>query len=94
MSNFSELKKRNLLSNESMSNVRGGDSGTCGYSSSSGVECHVSKDEALRGAGSDGHWCCDSCATSTYCNAYSIAERIFNEHPILPETPSWIIVLS
>ena len=67
MSNFSELKKRNLLSNESMCNIRGGDSGTCGYKSSKGTECNISKDEALKGAGTDGHWCCDSCATSTYC---------------------------
>ena len=64
---FSELKKRNLLSNESMSNVRGGDSGSCGYETASGKKCGVSKETALGAVSNGGHWCCDSCATSSYC---------------------------
>ena len=82
---FSELKKRNLLSNESMSNVHGG-VGTCGYRSSRGVKCHVSKDEALAGAGADGHWCCDSCATSTYCRetGFLDAAEVDAERPKMP----------
>ena len=71
---FSELKKCNLLSNESMSNVRGG-GGTCGFKSASGIiDCGVSKSEALEGAGAGGHWCCDSCGHSSYCSGYPFAE--------------------
>ena len=58
---FSELKKRNLLSNESMSNVRGG-GGTCGYKLNDGTWHYgVSKDEALYMVSNGGRWCCDSC---------------------------------
>ena len=61
MLHFSELKKRNLLSSETMSNVRGG-SGTCGYKLNDGtVGYGVSKDEALAMVSNGGHWCCDSC---------------------------------
>ena len=72
---FSELKKRNLLSNESMSNVRGGDSGSCGYETASGKKCGVSKETALAAVSNGGHWCCDSCATSTYCREDRIDEE-------------------
>lgn len=68
MLNFSDLKKRNLLSNESMSSIRGGH-GTCGFLTKTGAwDCNVSKNVAmfmLEGVG--GHWCCDSCASSSYC---------------------------
>lgn len=68
MFSFSELKKRNLLSNESMSAIRGGSVGTCGFESSNGeVACEVSKDEAIGAVANGGHWCCDSCASSSYC---------------------------
>ena len=68
MLDFSELKKRNLLSNESMCNVRGGDSGSCGYRDANGnIKCGVSKETALGAVSNGGNWCCDSCATSSYC---------------------------
>ena len=79
MSRFSELKKRNLLSNESMSIIRGGrkvqrlpdsNTGTCGYKTDYGIiQCNVSKAEALFMVenGDLGYWCCDSCAQSSYC---------------------------
>ena len=56
---FPELKKRNLLSSESMSNVRGG-GGTCGYKLYDGtMEYGVSKDEALAVVSErGGRWCC------------------------------------
>ena len=61
MLHFSELKKRNLLSSETMSNVRGG-SGTCGYKLNDGSwKYGVSKAEALDAVSSGGRWCCDSC---------------------------------
>ena len=68
---FSELKKRNLLSNESMSNVRGGQwEGTCGYLTADGYHgCGVSKATALLMVeGGGGHWCCDSCYKTSYCS--------------------------
>ena len=62
---FSELKKRNLLSSETMSDVRGGQnygSGTCGYKLNDGtVHYGVSKEVALYMVSNGGHWCCDSC---------------------------------
>ena len=69
---FSELKKRNLLSNESMSNVRGGVDpwwGTCGFVGPDGVtsQCGVSKAIATHMAAGGGHWCCDSCGRTSYC---------------------------
>lgn len=68
MLNFSDLKKRNLLSNESMSSIRGG--GSCGYETAEGSSCNVSKNEALRRVEEGGgHWCCDSCWQSSYCGA-------------------------
>ncbi len=61
MLHFSELKKRNLLSSETMSDVRGG-SGTCGYKLNDGTWHYgVSKDEALSMVSNGGRWCCDSC---------------------------------
>ena len=75
---FSELKKRNLLSNESMSNVRGG--GGCGYKSANGeVDCGISRAEALKGAGAGGSWCCDSCGRSTYCYNVLPAAECFSD---------------
>ena len=79
MSSFSDLKKRNLLSIESMSEIKGGrmsptsadngnGTGTCGYKTRYGVvSCGVSKECALFMAADGGHWCCDSCASSSYC---------------------------
>ena len=76
---FSELKKRNLLSNESMSAVRGG--GSCGYYTGDGkIRCNVAKSEALNEvAAHGGHWCCDSCESSTYCAGAEKASYIFGE---------------
>ena len=83
---FSELKKRNLLSNESMSNVRGGDSGSCGYKAANGkTECGISKETALAAVSNGGHWCCDSCAMSSYCREERISDwldRSFGPGPI------------
>ena len=62
MLHFSELKKRNLLSSKTMSNVRGG-SGTCGYKLNDGTWVYgVSKSEALDAVSSGGRWCCESCS--------------------------------
>ena len=78
MLQFSELKKRNLLSNESMSNVRGGSIGSCGFvDANGGIDCGVSKADALEGAAGGGRWCCDSCShsfCSGYAGAYAICE--------------------
>ena len=65
MLQFSELKKRNLLSNESMSVVRGG--GSCAYTNGGVTQCDISKEEAIQGAAGGGHWCCDSCWKLPYC---------------------------
>jgi hypothetical protein len=63
-----------ILSREEAKQIKGGARGTCGYKSPSGsVDCGVTKAEAQFMAG-DGNWCCDSCATSTYC-AQAMAER-------------------
>ena len=79
MYNFSDLKKRNLLSMELMSKTMGGrmaavaewdprGDGTCGYKSSYGtVECGVTKEIAIANSANGGWWCCDSCASSSYC---------------------------
>ena len=77
MLQFSELKKRNLLSCETMINIRGGQaSGTCGYETADGdFRCDVSKRVALDNvADGGGHWCCDSCWQSTYCATRIIAD--------------------
>ena len=67
MLQFSELKKRNLLSSEFMSNVRGG--GSCGYEDAAGrIGCDIPKATAMSRAGAGGHWCCDSCSSSSYCS--------------------------
>ena len=74
MASFSELKKRNLLSSESMSSIRGGrmalqnGTGTCGFKTLTGtVGCGVSKAVALFMIEEGGYWCCDSCGSSSYC---------------------------
>ena len=80
---FSELKKRNLLSNESMSNVRGGQwGGTCGYETADGHHnCGVSKRDALFMVESGGgHWCCDSCYKTSYCSNAIRSETIIPEY--------------
>lgn len=47
--------------------IKGG-SGTCGYKSPTGtVKCGVSKAQAMHMATEEGHWCCDSCGSSSYC---------------------------
>ena len=71
--NFSDFKNsKNLLTNEQMKNIKGG--GTCGYKSSTGTKCGVSKSEALANVSQGGHWCCEHCVSSSYCSAYVIAE--------------------
>lgn len=74
MSIFSDLKKRNLLSIEAMSEIKGGQAayangtGSCGYKTKSGtIGCGVSKDVAMFMIEEGGHWCCDSCGSSSYC---------------------------
>lgn len=75
MRTFNELKKRNILSTQAMSFVRGGEGGTCGYmgpgvNGASTVICNISREEALwwYGEGGNGaHWCCDSCGSTSYC---------------------------
>lgn len=72
--------RENLLSAEQMKRVSGG--GTCGvrveiavsnehpeWGTFTYVQCGISKADALsfRGAGSNFHWCCDSCGISSYC---------------------------
>lgn len=70
MLQFSELKKRNLLSNESMIKVHGGaPTGTCCYMLPNGtVASQISKSEALDAVSEGGHWCCDSCWKVEACN--------------------------
>ena len=65
------------LTQREMKNVLGGSgTGTCGWRTTIGdttwYDCGISKEEAQYKAslGSDGHWCCDSCSTSTYCVWY------------------------
>lgn len=75
MKSFVELRRRNLLSLEVMSNILGGrheiegpKTGTCGYKTLSGtIQCNVSKAEALFMVEEGGHWCCESCASTSYC---------------------------
>lgn len=75
MKSFLELRKRNILSLEVMSNIIGGyheldayGTGTCGYRTLSGtVECNVSKAEALFMIEEGGSWCCESCYLTSYC---------------------------
>ena len=64
---FNQLKESNsTLRKEEMKNVRGG--GSCGFKSSSGtINCNVTKTEALFMVQGGGHWCCESCASTTYC---------------------------
>ena len=72
---FNDLKARNILSKVQMQHVRGGGTGTCGYMGpvvhgAPTVICDISKEEALFwfGEGGNGaHWCCDSCAETSYC---------------------------
>ncbi|MGE0090555.1 MAG: rSAM-modified peptide [Bacteroidales bacterium] len=66
--NFNQLKNSNsVLRSEEMSKIKGGKSGTCGFLSPSGTyDCGMSKAEAIFMA-AGGHWCCDSCSTSSYC---------------------------
>ncbi|HMV07442.1 MAG TPA: hypothetical protein PKL56_11620 [Cyclobacteriaceae bacterium] len=52
--------------------VEDGGSGTCGFSVNvSGVQvvgCNVTKAQAQQNvANYGGHWCCDSCPTTSYC---------------------------
>ena len=68
MSNFTDLKRKNLLSIGAQSKIWAGrltldGDGTCCYRSDSGVvESGVSKDVAMYMAEiSGGHWCCSSC---------------------------------
>ena len=64
--NFNVLKTKALSKNQ-MRAIKGG-SGTCGYKSPTGtVKCGVSKAQAMHRATEEGHWCCDSCGSSSYC---------------------------
>lgn len=70
MKTFSELKRRNILSNEAMLSLKGGTpSGTCGYVGSDGQsECNINKEYALfMHDWVGGRWCCDSCPQTDYC---------------------------
>ena len=51
--NFNVLKTKALSKNQ-MRAIKGG-SGTCG------------KAQAMHMATEEGHWCCDSCGSSSYC---------------------------
>lgn len=80
---FKELKERSILSNFQMQNVVGGGNGhgSCGYliiyeDGSSEFSCNVSKDIAIHmitalpdreNSIAETHWCCDSCASTSYC---------------------------
>lgn len=64
--NFNDLKAK-ALNKKQMRAIKGS-SGTCGYKSPSGrVECGVTKVQAQFMATAKGNWCCDSCASSSYC---------------------------
>lgn len=64
--NFNVLKTKALSKNQ-MRAIKGG-SGTCGYKSPTGtVKCGVSRAQAMHMATEEGHWCCDSCGSSSYC---------------------------
>ena len=67
---FNHFKNSNAaISNDQMRDVKGG-GGTCGFKSSSGtVGCGYTKAEALFMVQDGGHWCCDSCYSSTYCGS-------------------------
>ncbi len=66
-----------VLSNEEQKMIKGG--GTCGYrvtmAAGEGVDgtttltvCGVGKSEAMAAMSlGSGHWCCDSCGSSSYC---------------------------
>lgn len=67
-------KFKNVLSREEMKSVNGGkvEAGTCGWSGGgiSGPVCGVSKSDATAlQANFGGNWCCDSCASTSYCGA-------------------------
>lgn len=74
---FNELKARNILSKEQMQNVKGG--GSCGYivrytDGSRESDCNVSQTQAQfiadrtnRPTIAASFWCCDSCASTSYC---------------------------
>jgi hypothetical protein len=65
---FNHFKNSNTaLRDDQMKDIKGG-SGTCGFLTSTGTPgCGYSKAEALFMVQDGGHWCCDSCATSSYC---------------------------
>ncbi len=64
MKTFKSFKERNILSKEAMLRIGGG----CGYKTKTGtIECNVSKVAALFMVEDGGHWCCESCASSSYC---------------------------
>ena len=62
------------LSEKELKNVLGGGGdysgypGTCGWSGNGVTICGIPKADALSLLNSHGgHWCCDSCGSSTYC---------------------------
>ncbi len=68
---FNHFKNSNAaLRDDQMKDIKGGYGyGTCGYHTKSGtVECGVPKADALFMVQYGGHWCCDSCNTSSYCS--------------------------
>ncbi len=60
------LKAGKILSQEELVNFRGG--GSCAYIDASGESgyCDLSPIEAEFMAEGGGHWCCDSCETSSW----------------------------
>lgn len=69
---------KNILSSSEMRSIKGGNvapggSGSCGYKTSDGEKaCGVSRATAQSAVSSGGHWCCDSCSSTSYCgNTYN-----------------------
>lgn len=79
-------ESKNVLSKTEMKSIVGGGTGTCGYqyltaSNDYFTQCGVDKDTAMQQAAKGnlpgahgGNWCCDSCATTSYCGDQSIHE--------------------
>lgn len=68
--NFNDLKAK-ALNRSQMRNIKGGvnGNGTCGYKKDGEAFCNLSKAQVMAATdnGNVGNWCCDSCASSSYC---------------------------
>ncbi|PKO96522.1 MAG: rSAM-modified peptide [Bacteroidetes bacterium HGW-Bacteroidetes-6] len=76
--NFIDYKKStSTLSHDQMKTIKGG-TGTCGYmgpiiDGQRDIICNISKSEAMFYMSAyleddnDAYWCCDSCASTSYC---------------------------